>query len=155
MKNLTPFLLGSILLLGTVACQNNAKTSADAPNSTQESPKAPSAQTVQSNLKDAQSPLRRKQLNADIQAHEQRNNAFNGGAANRTDTALATEVRDKLEANIPDSQIVVKAKNGVVTVSGTVAHQQNIQKVELAKQIKGVKSVVNNVTVAPPKTKSQ
>ena len=112
MKNLTPFLLGSILLLGTVACQNNAKTSADAPNSTQESPKAPSAQTVQSNLKDAQSPLRRKQLNADIQAHEQRNNAFNGGAANRTDTALATEVRDKLEANIPDSQIVVKAKNG-------------------------------------------
>ena len=154
MKKLTPFLLSSILLLGTVACQNSAKTSADAPSSTQESPKAPSTQTVQDSLKDAQSPMRRKQLNADIRAHEQRNNAFNGGNTNRTDTALATEVRDKLEANIPESQLLVAAKNGVVTVSGTVAYQQNLQKIELAKQIKGVKSVVNRATVAAPKTKS-
>ena len=148
---LTPFLIGGVLLLGTVACQDTAKTSTDAPNTVQESPKAPDAQAVKDQKSDAQSELRRKQLDADIKAHEQRNNALNGGKENRTDSALATEVRDKLEANIPESELVVKAKDGAVTVSGTVVHPQNVQKVALAKQIKGVKSVINKVVVAQPK----
>jgi len=154
MKKLTLFLLSSLLLLGTIACQNTAKTSADAPDSTQESPKVPDAKTVQANQQDAQSQTRRNQLNADIQAHEQRNNALNNGGTNRTDAAVATEVRDKLEANIPGSQLVVEAKNGVVTVSGTVVHQQNLSKIELARQIKGVKTVVNKVKVVDLKTKN-
>lgn len=154
MKKLTLLLLSSLLLIGTIACENNAKTGANAPDSTQESPKVPDAKTVQESKQDAQSQVRRNQLNADIQAHEQRNNAFNSGAPNRTDEALATEVRDKLEANIPGSQLVVAAKNGVVTVSGTITHKQNLNKIELAKQIKGVKSVVNNVKVVEPKSKS-
>ena len=154
MKKLTLFLLSSILLLGTIACQNTAKTSADAPDSTQESPKVPDAKTVQANKQDAQSQIRRNQLDADIRAHEQRNNAFNQSGTDRSNAALATEVRDKLEANIPASQLVVEAKNGVVTVSGSVVHAENLKKIELARQIKGVKNVVNKVKVVEPKTKS-
>ena len=154
MKKLSLFLLSSILLLGTVACQDTAKTSVNAPDSPQETAKVPEAKTVQANKEDAESQLRRKQLDADIRAHEQRNDALNKGGTNRTDTALATEVRDKLEANIPGSQLLVDAKDGVVTVSGNIFHSENMKKIELAKQIKGVKSVVNNVKVVQPKTKS-
>ncbi|MDF5729229.1 MAG: BON domain-containing protein [Rhizonema sp. PD38] len=154
MKKLSLFLLSSILLLGTVACQDTAKTSANAPDSTKESTDVPDAKTVEANKDDAQSQMRRNQLNADIRAHEERNNAFNKGGTKRTDAALATEVRDKLEANIPGSQLLVDAKDGVVTISGNIFHSQNMKKIELAKQIKGVKSVVNNVKVVQPKTKS-
>jgi cytoskeletal protein RodZ len=155
MKKQALFFLSSILLLGTIACQNQntAKTSADAPNSTQQAPKAVDVNAVKEHQQDAQSQTRRDQLNADIRAHEQRNNAFNGGAQDRTDAALATEVRDKLEANIPESQLVVEAHKGIVTVSGSVVHPQNLKKIDLAMQIKGVTKVINKVAVVPPKGK--
>jgi osmotically-inducible protein OsmY len=154
MKKLIPFLLGSVLVVGAAGCQNAAKTSADAPNNTSESPSAPSVQTTQTNQNDAQSQVRKNQLNSDIRANEQRNNAT-GGGTNRTGNALASEVRDKLEANIPDSQLAVQAKNGVVTVAGTVANKQDLGKiVPEAQKIKGVKNVVNKASVAPPKAKS-
>ena len=74
---------------------------------------------------------------------------------NRTGSALASEVRDKLEANIPDSQLAVQAKNGLVTVAGTVANKQDLGKiVPEAQKIKGVKNVVNKASVAPAKAKS-
>ncbi len=155
MKKITLLLLSSLLLVGTMSCENNAKTSTNAPDTTQESPKVPDAKTVQESKQDAQSQTRRNQLNADIRAHEERNNTFNKGQTDRTDAALATEVRDKLEANIPGSQLVVDAKNGVVTVSGTIPHQRDLRKIDLAKQIKGVKGVVNKVEAVTPKaTKS-
>ncbi|MBO3457352.1 BON domain-containing protein [Aetokthonos hydrillicola Thurmond2011] len=154
MKKLTLFFLSSILLLGTFACENTAKTSTNAPDSTQQKPKAVTVNEVKEHQQDAQSQTRRNQLNADIRAHEQRNNTFNNGDKNRTNAALATEVRDKLEANIPESQLVVEARDGVVTVSGSVVHPQNLKKIDLAMQIKGVTKVVNKVTVLPAKTKS-
>lgn len=154
MRKLTMFFLSSILLLGTIACENTAKTSADAPDSTQAKPKVLDVKAVKEHQQDAQSQTRRNQLNADIRAHEQRNDTLNNGAKNRTDAALATEVRDKLEANIPESQLVVGAQNGVVTVSGSVVHPQNLKKIDLAMQIKGVTKVINQVKVVLPKTKS-
>jgi osmotically-inducible protein OsmY len=152
MKKLTPFLLSSVLLLGTVACQDVSKTSTDAPNSTQESPEAPDAQTVQNSQQDAQSEIRRNQLNSDIRAREQRNN-ITGDDAIRSEDDLESEVRSKLEANIPKSQLTVEAtEDGTMTVSGTIPNQQDLSKIEpLSKEIKGVKSVVNKVTFAPPK----
>lgn len=151
MKKLAPFLLSGVLLLGSIACQDVSKSSADAPNSTQESPTAPDAETVQNSQQDAQSEVRRKQLNSDIRAREQRNNAT-GGDVNRSEDDLESEVRSKLEANIPKSQLTVEAtKDGTVTILGTIPNQQDLNKIEpLAKQIKGVKSVVNQVTFAPP-----
>lgn len=38
MKKLTSFLLGSVLLLGAVACADDAQTSADAPKTKEGSP---------------------------------------------------------------------------------------------------------------------
>lgn len=151
MKKLTTLLLSSVLLLSTVACQNAAKTSSEAPDSTQARPQAPNTSEVQDSKNDAQSQTRRNQLNSDIRAHEQRNNTFNSGETDRTDAALKTEVRDKLEANIPKSELTVDAKNGVVTVAGTVPNQQDVKKIDaLTPQIKGVKQVINKVTYAPP-----
>jgi hypothetical protein len=155
MKKLIPFLISGVLVVGAVGCQNSAKTSSDAPNSTTESPKASDAQSTQSTKNDAQSETRKNQLNSDIRAHEQRNNAVNGGgAANRDAGDLKSEVRSKLEANIPGSKLAVQAKDGVVTIAGTVPNQQDKGKIQpLATQIKGVKSVVDKTSVLPAKTK--
>ncbi|MBV8886294.1 MAG: BON domain-containing protein [Chroococcidiopsidaceae cyanobacterium CP_BM_RX_35] len=154
MKKFIPFLLSSVLVIGVGGCQGGAKTSANAPDNTNQSPQSPDAQTTQTNQNDAQSQTRKGQLNSDIRANEQRNNAA-GGGTNRTGNALASEVRDKLEANIPDSQLSVQAKNGIVTVAGTVANQQDLNKiVPEATKIKGVKNVVNKASIAPPKAKS-
>lgn len=151
MKKLTIFLLSSVLLFGAAACSDNAKTSADAPNSTQESPEAPKAESVQKTKEDGIDETRRRQLNADIKAREERNN-ITGGDTKRADGDLKSEVRSKLEANLPDSQLTVEAEDGVVVVAGTVLKQEQLAKIEpLAKQIKGVKTVNVKATVAAPK----
>jgi osmotically-inducible protein OsmY len=148
---ITPFLISTVLIFGTVACQIPAKTSESAPNPN-ESPQAPTEQTTQASKEDAQSELRRRQLNADIRAREERNNAT-GGGTNRVAADVASEVRSKLEANIPGGQLTVNATdNGNVTVSGTVNNEDQLTKIEpLSKEIKGVKNVIVKATVSPPK----
>lgn len=149
--------LSSVLLFGAVACGGDvSKTSSEAPNSPQEQTEAPTQDTVEESQEDAQSQTRRDQLNSDIRANEERNNAFNSGEAQRTDDSLETEVRSKLEANIPKSQLSVEAEEGVVTVNGTVPDEQDIQKIDtLAMEIKGVQKVVNEATYAPPVNENQ
>ncbi|EAW37461.1 BON domain-containing protein [Lyngbya sp. PCC 8106] len=151
MKKLTSFLLGSALLLSTVACTDDAKTSADAPNTVETTPDIPEAEQVQDAQEDAQSEVRRNQLNSDIRAREQRNNAFNSGAAQDRDSDdIASEVRSKLEANLPASELVIKAEEGMIIVSGTVPTEEQLDRIEpLAKEIKGVQSVNNQAIVAP------
>ncbi len=162
MKKLTTFILGAALIFGTAACQDS-RTSADAPNTagtqenaeqvsnnanTQATP-TPDAESVKETQQDAQSEVRRDQLNSDIRAREQRNNVT-GGDADRAEGDLASEVRSKLEANIPRGQLTVDAEEGAVTVAGTVPSQQDLAKIDsLAKEIKGVKSVTVKATVAP------
>ncbi|MBD2772733.1 BON domain-containing protein [Iningainema tapete] len=152
MKKLAPVLITCLLVFGAVGCQNAAKTTADAPTSTNTTPnEAPSPEATQAALNDAQSVTRRRQLNADIRANEQRNNQFNSGSGvNRSENALASEVRSKLEANIPKGNLTVEAKDdGTVTVAGTVTNKQELAKIErLAKEIKGVKNVVVKAIVS-------
>ncbi|BBD67569.1 transport-associated protein [Nostoc commune NIES-4072] len=152
MQKLTPFLISSLLIFGVAACDNASKTSESAPSNPNEAPQSPTVQTTQASQQDAQSKVRRDQLNSDIRAREQRNNTT-GGDAQRATGDLASEVRSKLEANIPKGQLTVEAtKDGIVTVGGTVNNQQELAKIEtLSKQIKGVKSVVVKATVNPPK----
>jgi osmotically-inducible protein OsmY len=152
MQKLTPFLISGLLIFGVAACDNASKTSESAPNNANEAPQAPTAQTTQASQQDAQSEVRRRQLNEDIRAREQRSN-ITGGDTDRAKGDLASEVRSKLEANIPKGQLTVDAAdNGTVTVAGTVNNQQELAKIEtLAKEIKGVKTVVVKATVAPPK----
>lgn len=151
MKKLTPFLIGVFLMLGATACQNPAKTSEDAPSTTEAQPEAPETETVQESKEDAQSEVRRDQLNSDIRAREERNN-ITGGDTDRAEGDLESEVRSKLEANLPKSQLSVEATDeGAVTVAGTVIEEGQLEKIEpLAKEIKGVKEVVVKATVAKP-----
>ena len=151
MQKLTPFLISSLLIFGVAACDNASKTSESAPSNPTEAPPSPTAQTTQASQQDAQSDVRRRQLNSDIRAREQRNNVT-GGDTDRASGDLASQVRSKLEANIPKGQLTVNATDdGIVTVGGTVNNQQELAKIEaLSKQIKGVKSVVVKATVTPP-----
>ncbi len=157
MKKLTSLLISALLAFGAAACQSNdtAKTSSDAPNNANQVAETASPQATQDSQKDAQSELRRKQLNSDIRAREQRNNGDNKGqATDRASGDLASEVRSKLEANIPNGLLTVEAaKDGTVTIAGTVTNQQQLEKIKpLAHQIKGVTNVVVKATVAQPKT---
>ena len=152
MKNLTSFVISCLLVFSAAACENNtAKTSSSAPDNPTAAPsETPAVQATQAAQKDAESDIRKNQLNQDIRANEQRNNTFNDGkAANRSEGALASEVRSKLEANIPNGHLTVEAtKDGKVTVGGTVTNQDQLAKISPeAKKIKGVKSVVVNVKV--------
>lgn len=151
MKKLIPFIISGVLAVGAVGCENAAKTNADAPNTTNETAQTPDTGTAQQTQNDATSETRRKQLNADIKAREERNDAT-GGDTDRDDGDLESEVRSKLEANLPASQLAVEAEDGAVTVSGTVPTQEQLQKIDvLAKEIKGVQAVTNKATVAPAK----
>lgn len=150
MKKLIPFLVSGILVVGAVGCENGVeKTSTDAPNSANETTEAPAADTAQTTQNDATSEVRRDQLNSDIRAREERNN-MTGGDADRAASDLESEVRSKLEANLPASQLAVEAAEGAVTVTGTVPTQEQFDRIEtLAKEIKGVNTVANKATVAP------
>ena len=157
MKKTTVLLLCGALALSLSAC-GVAKTSSDAPNTTtgSSSPNM-SEPTAQTNQNDATSETRRKQLNSDIRSAEQRNNAA-GDKSVKSDNDIQSEVRSKLEANLPASALAISSKDGAVTVMGTVVDEKQIQKIEpLAKQIGGVKSVEIKATVnsaampAPPK----
>ncbi|MBD1829730.1 BON domain-containing protein [Microcoleus vaginatus GB1-A2] len=150
MNKLTPILLSGILLFGAGACSDAAKTSADAPSSTTENTNSPPpAETVQKTQSDATSDIRKAQANSDIRAREQRNNVT-GGDAIRADDDLKSEVRSKLEVNITKGALTVEAKDGLVTVGGTVPSQTDLAKIEpLAKEIKGVKEVNVTAVVAP------
>ena len=143
MKKLTTVLLTSLLVFGTAACSNLNKTSASADKPAGVTNDAPTKAEAQQDLGDARSQIRRKQLDEDIRAREQRNDFFNNGSANnRSDSDLASEVRDTLEANLPSSELTVEAQQGVVTVAGTVPNPEQLAKIKsLAEQIKGVQGV--------------
>jgi hypothetical protein len=152
MKKLIPFLIGGLLVFGAAACQDGAQTSQSSPDTTEEiTPETSNTGEVQETKEDAQSEVRRDQLDSDIRAREQRNN-ITGGDTDRAEGDLESEVRSKLEANLPASRLTVEASDeGTVTVSGTVTNQEQLDKIEpLAKEIKGVNNVVVNATVGQP-----
>jgi hyperosmotically inducible periplasmic protein len=144
----------SLVLLGMTGCQEVAKTNSNAPDSTATSQvETPTTTGAKSTQDDATSKIRRDQLNSDIRAREQRNNTANKGEPiGRSDTDLASEVRSKLEANLPASALAVTAKDGAIMVTGTVPTQAQFDRIGgLAKEIKGVGAVTMKVTVAPAK----
>ena len=67
------------------------------------------------------------------------------------DSAVQASVESALRANPDLSGTVVSVKDGVATISGEVKSEAaRAQGETVAKGIKGVKSVVNNITVAAP-----
>ncbi len=67
-------LLLSVVLMTTISACNGAKTASEAPSSTDKNGQVSTAENSKATQDDAQSETRRKQLNADIRAREQRNN---------------------------------------------------------------------------------
>lgn len=154
MKKVVPFLFSCFLIIGTAACHSPAKTSSRAPDRTDVTTKITDREATDAATNDAQSQIRRQQLNADIRAREERNN-WAGGDEQKNPTDLASQVRSKLEANLPNSHLAVEAaKDGTVYVTGTVANSSQFGKVApLAREIKGVSFVEMKVTVANANTK--
>jgi hyperosmotically inducible periplasmic protein len=147
MNKISFLLLGGVLAIGISAC-GVAKTSSEAPNTTAENNASLDKSTAQTNQDDATSETRRKQLNSDVRAAEQRSKATGEDASNKSDNDLRSQVRSKLEANLPASALAIDAKEGAVTVSGTVINEKQLNKIEpLAREISGVKSVEVKATV--------
>lgn len=143
-------LILSITLIATVsACTNAAKTTSDSPNVKDNNGEVSTLENAPLAQDDAQSQTRKNQLNADIQAREQRNNIA-GDSLQRAEEDLSSEVRSKLEANIPRAKLTVVAKNADITVSGVVTTEEELNKIEsLAMEIKGVNSVMVTAVVNP------
>jgi hyperosmotically inducible periplasmic protein len=148
-SNSFPLLLLGVLLTVTVSACNQAKTATDAPSSTDNNGQVTTTENGKTTQDDAQSEVRKKQLAADIRAREQRNN-MGGDTQKRTEGDLASEVRNKLESNIPGSKLTIAAKNADITVSGVVTKQDQLDKIKpLAMEIKGVGSVTVKAVVTP------
>lgn len=150
MKKFISLLVSSVLLIGTLGC-NSASTNTNAPDAANKSAQTPDKKTAQQSQNDATSDTRKNQLNSDIRSREQRNDVA-GATTVKADADLESEIRSKLEANLPASQLTVDAKDGVVTITGTVPTQEQLSKVKpLAMEIKGAKSIVDKTTVATAK----
>lgn len=150
---LTPFLISCVVLFGAAACQDFARTDRLAPEPGEEVVERPTPEERQASLEDSQDEVRRRQLDADIRAREERTAALDQAPGERNPEDLASEVRSKLEANIPDGFLTVEAtEEGTVIVSGTVNDEEQLSKIEpLAQEIYGVNDVVVNAVVAPPR----
>lgn len=146
MKKYASLIFGSLLVFGISAC-DVARTSSEAPDSMSDT--AEDVGTREESLEDANSEVRQAQLNSDIRAREQRNEVL-GDEEVRMDSDLESEVRSKLEANIPRAKLTVEAEDGKVFIVGTVPDQKEFDTIEpLAKEIKGVKEVEMDVKVVP------
>ena len=73
------------------------------------------------------------------------------GPTQPTDDNISTDVQLKLATFPGGSGILVAVKDGMVTLPGSLpTKKQRTQAEKLAKQVHGVKAVVNNITVAKP-----
>ncbi len=146
MKKVATALLCGALAFGLIAC-DNARTSADAPSDIDGTVEEPAQ--AEETLEDANSEVRQDQLDSDIRAREQRNEAL-GDEAVRNDSDLESEIRAKLEANIPRSKLTVDAEEGNVTIVGSVPGEREYETIEpLANEILGVNSVTVDVEIVP------
>lgn len=144
MKKYASLIFGSLLVFGISAC-DVARTSSEAPDSMSDT--AEDVGTRAETVEDGNSEVRQAQLNSDIRAREQRNEVL-GDEQVRMDSDLESEVRAKLEANIPRAKLTVEAEDGKVSIVGTVPDQKEFETIEpLAKEIKGVKEVEMDVRV--------
>ncbi len=154
MKKFIPVLISGALIIGTLGC-TSASTNTNTPDPGKQTAQAPDKATAQQDQNDGASETRKNQLNSDIRSREQRNDAA-GATTVKTDGDLESEIRSKLEANLPASQLTVDAKDGVVTITGTVPTPEQQSKVKtLAMEIKGAKNIVDKSTVAAAKTSAK
>jgi hyperosmotically inducible periplasmic protein len=146
MKKLIPFLVSGILLVGAIGCQEATKTGSE----TETGAPAKEASSTDGAMKgDAMKgdAMKGDAMKGDaMKGDAMKGDAMKGdamkGDAMKGGTDTKSLVNSKLTEKIPGSKLVAEDKDGVVTVTGTVASEADIKKIEPAvKEVKGVKSV--------------
>lgn len=145
-------LVVKVLLIATLsACSSPPNTASDAPTNENGQVSTNSPTTQDAPL----SETRKKQIESDARAKEQRNEVAgepqkSGDSQKSTEENLASQVRDKLEVNLPGDKLTVTNKNADITVSGEVKTQEELARIKpLVMEIKGVKSVMVKAVVKP------
>jgi hypothetical protein len=140
MKNLIPFLIGGILVVGAFGCQSSPQDAAKSPqNIVPASPLPPV-------------PVKPASQTTPITDKTEKTAATkNTNATTKSESALKTEVAKKLKESLPSNKLEVEAKADEIVIKGTAASQAELEKAEkLAKEVKGVKSVKIEAKVLPP-----
>lgn len=107
----------------------------------------PASNAEQNTANDATSNVRQRQIESDQRALDQRDN-ITGNPQEKTDGDLESLVRDNLETSLPTSKLTIDSESGIVTISGTVSSQEELDRIEsLAKQVQGVKGVNVKATI--------
>lgn len=143
MKKIIPFLVSGILMVGAVACQQDASKTSDA-GTTNEAPATTAKEATSKTATDTAT----KATNAAKGTADGAKTAATGAGG------VKTIVKNRLEEKFPGSKLSVEEKEGVLTVKGTVPDQATLKKIEPAvKEYKfqGVKSVKVEATVAGKK----
>ncbi|MBD0263451.1 MAG: BON domain-containing protein [Tolypothrix sp. Co-bin9] len=131
MKKLIPFLVSGILLVGSIGCQEATKTGSE---NEAGAPAKEASQTTEGAMKGGDAMKAGDAMKG--------GNAMKAGDAMKGGTDTKSLVNSKLIEKIPGSNLVAENKDGVVTVTGTVPSQADINKIEPAvKEVSGVKSV--------------
>ncbi|MDZ8187938.1 MAG: BON domain-containing protein [Nostoc sp. ChiSLP02] len=144
MKKLIPFLVSGILVIGTVGCQETAKTGSQTPNTTNEASQAPATpasatnpnvdKTIKIPALPTLVPIPTTQTKVKIDSPK--------SAATKVESDLKTEVSKKLNKDLPGNKLQVENKEGEIILQGTAASVDELKKAEtLAKQVQGVKTV--------------
>jgi hyperosmotically inducible periplasmic protein len=143
MKKIIPFLVSGILMVGAVACQQDASKTSDA-GTTNEAPATTAKEATSKTATDTAT----KTTNAAKGTADGAKTAVTGAGG------VKTIVKNRLEEKFPGSKLSVEEKEGVLTVKGTVPDQATLKKIEPAvKEYKfqGVKTVKVEATVAGKK----
>jgi hypothetical protein len=152
------FIAGLVLCTSAIGCETATNTNTNG-NSNVAVSNANTNANVNAN---ANTNINRRSVNANIsrEEYEKEKESFAAEAkrlgrtigSGANDGWLWTKTRAALAAtdDLRDSTINVDVDNGVVTLSGTVATPaQKIKAAQVAKSVKGVKSVKNNLMVSP------
>lgn len=100
--------------------------------------------TPTDNQKDANSDMRRKQIESDMRARMQCAKV----SGKMTDGDVESLVRDKLELSLQKRSLNVKADKGTVTLEGKVGSKAEAeQAVQLTKGVQGVKRVNSKLVI--------
>ncbi|MDJ0798391.1 MAG: BON domain-containing protein [Calothrix sp. MO_167.B12] len=152
MKNVIPFLITGILVVGAVGCQDTTpQASSDKPADTTESaqtpvePASPVTDSVTETAPKVTDGVEENQ-NANVPGSDSPGSAVPGTSA--IDAESTSVIASKLKEALPTSDLKVTEKDGNIVISGTVSDAKQLKIVDqIISQEKSVKPITNQVTI--------